>query len=293
MAEIDEVFVLPESAIRGIGRAARDARPNATWRRAACVRLQLQLGVDNDRARRFYERHGFRRRAGYELLDKALTGPLLESETGVSNAAAWTDDGSAAADIRHHRACGGAIRRYAGIVSRETHGPVFRYSFAECAARARRLANALRGLGLDAGAAVGSIAWNNHRHLEAYYAVSGSGLVMHTCNPRLHPDQLIYIINHAEDRVMLFDATFAALVKAIAPHCPKVEAWVCLSDAANMRPGARELPNLRLLRGVDRLAAASASTGRNSMNAAPPPCATPPAPPAIPRAPCIRIDRWC
>jgi acyl-CoA synthetase (AMP-forming)/AMP-acid ligase II len=58
-------------------------------------------------------------------------------------------------------------------------------------------------------------------------------MVMHTCNPRLHPEQLIYIIN-AEDRVMLFDATFAALVKAIAPHCPQVEAWVCLSDAAHM-----------------------------------------------------------
>jgi 3-(methylthio)propionyl---CoA ligase len=125
----------------------------------------------------------------------------------------------------------------AAIVSRETHGPVFRYTFADCAARARRLANALRSLGLGAGAAVASIAWNNHRHLEAYYAVSGSGLVMHTCNPRLHPDQLIYIINHAEDRVVLFDATFASLVKTIAPLCPTVEAWVALSDAANMPPG--------------------------------------------------------
>ncbi|MEP6885651.1 MAG: long-chain-fatty-acid--CoA ligase, partial [Gammaproteobacteria bacterium] len=120
------------------------------------------------------------------------------------------------------------------IVSLETHGQIFRYTYAECAARARRLANALRRLGLDAGNTVGSIAWNNHRHLEAYYAVSGSGLVMHTCNPRLHPEQLIYIINHAEDRVMLFDATFAALVKGIAPHCPNVQAWMCLSDAANM-----------------------------------------------------------
>jgi fatty-acyl-CoA synthase len=130
------------------------------------------------------------------------------------------------------------------IVSRETHGPVFRYTYADCAARARRLANALRGLGLGAGAAVASIAWNNHRHLEAYYAVSGSGLVMHTCNPRLHPEQLIYIINHAEDRVVLFDATFATLIKAIAPRCPAVEAWVALNDAANMPP-SEGLPNLR------------------------------------------------
>jgi 3-(methylthio)propionyl---CoA ligase len=119
------------------------------------------------------------------------------------------------------------------IVSRETHGPLFRYTYADCAKRARKLAHALGQLGLSAGSAIGSIAWNNHRHLEAYYAVSGSGMVMHTCNPRLHPQQLIYIINHAEDQVLLFDATFAPLVKGIAAHCPKVRAWVCLADAAN------------------------------------------------------------
>ncbi|QCB47635.1 long-chain-fatty-acid--CoA ligase [Hydrogenophaga sp. PAMC20947] len=117
------------------------------------------------------------------------------------------------------------------VVSRETHGPLFRYTYADCAVRARKLANALAGLGLEPGSAVGSIAWNNHRHLEAYYAVSGSGMVMHTCNPRLHPQQLIYIINHAEDQVVLFDATFAPLVKGIAAHCPKVRAWVCLAEA--------------------------------------------------------------
>jgi fatty-acyl-CoA synthase len=121
----------------------------------------------------------------------------------------------------------------AEVVSRETHGPLFRYTYADCAVRARKLANALAGLGLPAGSAVASIAWNNHRHLEAYYAVSGSGMVMHTCNPRLHPQQLIYIINHAEDRVVLFDATFAPLVKGIAAHCPGVRAWVCLAEAAH------------------------------------------------------------
>jgi fatty-acyl-CoA synthase len=120
------------------------------------------------------------------------------------------------------------------VVSRETHGPLFRYTYADCAARARQLANALAASGLKPGSAVGSIAWNNHRHLEAYYAVSGSGMVMHTCNPRLHPQQLIYIINHAEDEVMLFDSTFAPLIKGIAAHCPKVKKWVCLSDAAHL-----------------------------------------------------------
>jgi len=119
------------------------------------------------------------------------------------------------------------------IVSRETHGPLFRYTTARCAMRAKKLANALTGLGLAPGSVVASIAWNNHRHLEAYYAVSGSGMVMHTCNPRLHPQQLIYIINHAEDELVLFDATFAPIIKGIAPHCPKVRHWVCLADAAN------------------------------------------------------------
>ena len=121
----------------------------------------------------------------------------------------------------------------AEIVSRETHGPLFRYTYGDCGRRSRQLANALKGLGLQAGQAVGTIAWNNHRHMETYYGVSGSGLVLHTCNPRLHPQQLIYIINHAEDQVVMFDATFAPLVKAIAAHCPQVRAWVCLSDAAN------------------------------------------------------------
>ncbi len=129
------------------------------------------------------------------------------------------------------------------IVSRETHGPLFRYTYAQCAARARKLANALAGLGLQSGAVVGSIAWNNHRHLEAYYGVSGSGMVMHTCNPRLQPQQLIYIINHAEDAVVLFDATFAPLIKGIAAHCPTVKAWVCLSDEANM-PAIEGVGNL-------------------------------------------------
>ena len=117
------------------------------------------------------------------------------------------------------------------IVSRETHGPLHRYTYRDMGARAAQLAHALRGLGLQPGAVVGSIAWNNHRHMEAYYAVSGGGMVMHTCNPRLHPEQLAYIVNHAEDEVVLFDATFAPLIKAIAPHCPRVKAWVCLSSA--------------------------------------------------------------
>ena len=119
------------------------------------------------------------------------------------------------------------------IVSRETHGPLHRITFAEVAQRSKKLANALAKLGLKPGSVVGSIAWNNARHVELYYGVSGSGLVMHTCNPRLHPEQLAYIINHAEDEVVFFDSTFAPLIKAIASHCSKVKHWICLSDEAN------------------------------------------------------------
>lgn len=136
--------------------------------------------------------------------------------------------------LEHAAAQYGAVE----VVSRETHGPLHRSSYSEVARRSKKLAHALQALGLEAGQAVGSIAWNNHRHLEAYFAVSGSGMVLHTCNPRLHPQQLIYIINHAEDRVVLFDSTFAPLVKGIAAHCPQVQAWVCLCDADQM-PGVR------------------------------------------------------
>ena len=117
------------------------------------------------------------------------------------------------------------------VVSRDTDGGLHRYRFADLARRARQLANALQALGLRPGSVVGSLAWNNHRHLEAYYAVSGSGMVMHTCNPRLHPEQLAYIVNHADDEVVLFDTTFAPLVRAIAASCPRVRHWVALCDA--------------------------------------------------------------
>jgi 3-(methylthio)propionyl---CoA ligase len=107
------------------------------------------------------------------------------------------------------------------IVSREANGNVFRYSYAQCRLRALRLANALAECGLGAGASIGSIALNNHRHLEAYYAVSGSGMIIHTCNPRLHISQLVYIINHADDRAVLFDPSYAPLIENIAPRtCP-------------------------------------------------------------------------
>ena len=102
---------------------------------------------------------------------------------------------------------------------------------------------------------VASIAWNNHRHLEAYYAVSGSGMVMHTCNPRLHPEQLIYIINHAEDRALLFDALLRLPDRTHRRRAARPSsAWVCLSDAASTCPPLELDARYALLRGIARRA---------------------------------------
>ena len=142
-----------------------------------------------------------------------------------------------------------AARHYGAteIVSRRTEpalqASLHRSSYRDCEARARRLAAALAGRGVRMGERVGTLAWNGHRHLELYYAVSGSGAVLHTINPRLHPEQIAYIVNHAADRVLFFDLGFLPLVEAIAPHCPGVEAFVLMSERAHMPDGAA-IPNL-------------------------------------------------
>jgi 3-(methylthio)propionyl---CoA ligase len=120
------------------------------------------------------------------------------------------------------------------IVSREADGGIFKYNYAQCRMRALKLANALAGRGMRAGTSIGSVALNTHRHLEAYYAVSGSGMIIHTCNPRLHVSQLAYIINHADDRAVMFDPAFASLMAGIADRCPGVRHWICLAAAGHM-----------------------------------------------------------
>ena len=120
------------------------------------------------------------------------------------------------------------------IVSRSIEGTIHRTNFREMHARARRLANALRRLGIENGDRVATLAWNGYRHLEIYLAVSGMGAVCHTVNPRLFREQVVFIINHAADRVVFFDLTFAPLVEAVRPLCPLVEHWVALTDAAHM-----------------------------------------------------------
>src|SRR5438270_12768432 len=95
------------------------------------------------------------------------------------------------------------------VVSRTVEGPIHRYTYRDAHARARKLANALTRLGVQPGECVGTLAWNGYRHFELYYGVSGMGAVIHTINPRLFHDQLVYIVNHAADRFGFFDLTFA------------------------------------------------------------------------------------
>jgi acyl-CoA synthetase (AMP-forming)/AMP-acid ligase II len=129
-----------------------------------------------------------------------------------------------------------AARHYGDgeIVSRRVEGDLHRYTWRDAAARARQLANALGSLGIAMGDRVATLAWNGYRHLELYYGVSGSGAVLHTINPRLHPDQIAYIVNHADDQVLFFDLTFLPAIEAMARHCKTVKAYVALCDSASM-----------------------------------------------------------
>jgi fatty-acyl-CoA synthase len=132
------------------------------------------------------------------------------------------------------------------IVSRRVEGDIHRTTYKELAARSRRLANALARLGVRAGDRVATLAWNGYRHMELYYAVSGSGAVLHTLNPRLHPDQIVYIADHAEDQVLFFDITFLPLIAAVAPRTKTVRHWVAMTDRAHLPADAAKIPNLRV-----------------------------------------------
>ena len=129
-----------------------------------------------------------------------------------------------------------AARHYGNneIVSRRVEGDMHRTTYRELERRARRMARALTGLGVQMGERVATLAWNGYRHMELYYAVSGSGAVLHTINPRLHPEQIAYIVNHAEDQYLFFDLTFLPLIEAVAPHCKTVKSFVLMSDRAHM-----------------------------------------------------------
>lgn len=124
------------------------------------------------------------------------------------------------------------------IVSRQIDAPLWRYDYAGLARRAAQAAHALQGLGVRSGNRVTSLAWNTHRHLELFYAVPGIGAVLHTANPRLFDEQIVYTINHAESSVLFYERSFAALIERIAPLLTTVKTFVMLSDEERTIPGA-------------------------------------------------------
>ncbi len=129
------------------------------------------------------------------------------------------------------------------VVSRRVEGDIHRYTFKDLAARSRRMANALGALGANPGDRIATLAWNGYRHMELYYAVSGSGAILHTLNPRLHPDQVVWIADHAEDSVLFFDLTFLPIVEAIASRVKTIKVFVAMTDRAHM-PATSKVANL-------------------------------------------------
>ena len=119
----------------------------------------------------------------------------------------------------------------AAIVSRRVEADIHRYTYAQAAVRARQVAQALDRWQVGFSDRVATLAWNGYRHFELYFGVSGSGRVLHTINPRLAPDQVVWIANHAEDQVLCFDMTFLSLVQSIWSQCQTVKHWIALCDA--------------------------------------------------------------
>ena len=131
----------------------------------------------------------------------------------------------------------------AEIVSRTIEGGLHRYTYAQANQRAKKLANALTRQGVKLGDRVGTLAWNGYRHFELYYGISGLGAVMHTINPRLFPEQIAWIANHAEDSLLFFDLTFLPVVERIAAQLPLCRTFVLMTDRAHM-PASSKVPNL-------------------------------------------------
>ena len=129
------------------------------------------------------------------------------------------------------------------VVSRRVEGDIHRYTWADVQRRAKQVAKALDALGVKVGERVGTLAWNGYRHLELYFGVSGSGRVLHTVNPRLLPEQIAWIVNHAEDQVLCFDTTFLPIVQGIHAHCKTVKRWIALCDEDKL-PKDTGIPNL-------------------------------------------------
>lgn len=129
------------------------------------------------------------------------------------------------------------------VVSRRVEGDIHRSNYKEIASRSRRVANALDGMNLPFSDRIATLAWNGYRHLELYFGVSGSGRVLHTLNPRLHPDQIVWIANHAEDSVLCFDMSFLPIVKAVHGRCTTIKHFVAMCDADKL-PADTGIPGL-------------------------------------------------
>ena len=129
------------------------------------------------------------------------------------------------------------------VVSRRVEGDIHRYTWSDVARRSKQVANTLDAAKLAFSDRVATLAWNGYRHLELYFGVSGSGRVLHTINPRLHPDQIAWIANHAEDQVLCFDMTFLPIIQAIHSKCNSVRHWVAMCDL-NKLPADTGIPNL-------------------------------------------------
>jgi len=120
------------------------------------------------------------------------------------------------------------------VISRAIEGPIHTTTYAEIRARAKKVAQRLARDGIKRGDRVATLAWNTWRHLESWYGIVGIGAVYHTVNPRLFPDQIAWIINHAEDRVMMTDVTFVPLLEKLSDKLPSIERYVIYTDAAHM-----------------------------------------------------------
>ena len=120
------------------------------------------------------------------------------------------------------------------IVTRSVEGPIHRETFTDLRTRALQVAKRLQADGIEQGDRIATLAWNSWRHMEIWYGTAGIGAIAHTVNPRLFPEQIVWIINHAEDRVMMVDLTFVPLLEKLAEQLPSIEKYIILTDAAHM-----------------------------------------------------------
>ena len=135
-----------------------------------------------------------------------------------------------------------AVHGDARLISRTVEGTIHRYTYRDSYRRIQQLAHALHGLGINQSDRIATLAWNGYRHFELYYGISGIGAVCHTINPRLFTEQIVYIINHAEDRYICVDLSFVPLLEQIAERLPRVEGYIILTDRDHMP--ATTLPNV-------------------------------------------------